>query len=230
MDRKRFEQLVPDYIENNLSGRELSEFNAWLKDHPEAREEVGELRELILDVSDIEVPNPENAFWTSFLPDLRTRMELRVEKLGIAERLRRVLLRPAIISSFALATVILALLVLYSNIGPRGDKVMEARQVNHRLEAALRGTEDSTLAQMETYFERQNPAGDPGAPLFAQPSTLAAADSDSGANDWIDSWLDREEEWRAARAGEETYRLLDELESDEVNRLAEMLQAEITAG
>lgn len=230
MDRKRFELLLPDFIENNLSGSDLASFNAWLGEHPEAREEARELRALILEVSDIDVPDPGNIFWNRFIPDLRTRIDQQSEKVGTAERIRRVVLRPAIIGSVVLATVILALLVLYSNMGPRGEAVMEARRVNSRLEAALRGAEESTLAQLETYFEQQNPAGDSVAPIFSPNPTLTAAGSNAEANEWIDSWLEREEDWRSTLGREQTYRLIDELEIDELNRLAKMLRTEMTTG
>ncbi len=229
MDRKRFEQLLPDYIENNLSGSDLADFSAWVEAHPEAGEEARTVRALILEVSDIDAADPGSGFWNRFLPDLRTRMDQQAEKLGFAERLKRVVLRPAIIGSLALATVILALLVLYSNMGPRGEAVMEARRVNSRLEAALRGAEDSTLAQLEVFFERQDPAGEPDAPLASVSPTLAAAGSEGGSNDVIHSWLEREEQWQAALDGTETYRLLEELDRDELNRLAEMLREEMTS-
>jgi len=230
MDRTRFEQLLPDFIENNLSGRELTDFNSWLEAHAEAREEVGALRELILDVSDIEVPDPGHVFWTRFLPDLRTRMETRTEKLGIAERLRRVLLRPAIISSFALATVILVLLVLFSNMGPRGEEVMAARRVNQHLEAALRGSEDSTLAALEEYFNQANTVANSGMPMLSGGLTLSAADSENGGEAWLGTWLDREEQRHAAVDGEETCRLLGGLDTEESNRLQELLQTEMATG
>jgi hypothetical protein len=230
MDRKRFEQLLPDYIENNLSGSDLAGFNAWIEKHPEAAAEVRELRTLILEVSDIEVPDPGSGFWGRFIPDLRNRMDQQAEKLSIGERLMRVVLRPAIIGSVALATVILALLAVYSNMGPRGEEVMEARRVNSRMELALRSAEDSALAQLEVYFEQQDPAGEPDAPLTADSPTLAAATVKAGAGSWIDTWLELDAEWRTAWGDEETYRLLDELENDESNRLAEMLRLEMTSG
>jgi hypothetical protein len=230
MDHKRFERLLPDFIENNLTGSDLAAFNAWLEEHPEAGEEVRKLRSLIIEVSDIDVPDPGSAFWNRFIPDLRTRIDQQTEKVGLGERMRRVVLRPAIIGSMALATVILALLVLYSNMGPRGAVVIESRRVNSRLEAALRGAEDNTLAQLEAYFEQTYPAGETEAPLFSQSQVLSAADSDSGTDSWIDNWLAREEDWRTALGGDGTYRLLGELETDELHQLAEMLRTEITAG
>lgn len=229
MDRKRFEQLLPDYIENNLSGSDLAAFNTWIEKHPEAAADVRELRTLILEVSDIEVPDPGSGFWGRFIPDLRNRMDRQEEKLSIGERLMRVVLRPAIIGSVALATVILALLAVYSNMGPRGEEVMEARRVNSRMESALRSAEDSTLAQLEVYFERQDPAREPDAPLTATSPTIAAS-AKAGAGNWIDTWLELDAEWRTAWGDEETYRLLDELENDESNRLAEMLRLEMTSG
>jgi hypothetical protein len=229
MDRKRFEQLLPDYIENNLSGSDLADFNAWISEHPGAREEIGALRGLILEVSDIEVPDPGSEFWSRFIPDLRTRMDRREEKLGIAERLRRVLLRPTIIGSTALATVILVLLALYSNMGPRGEEAMEARRINLRLEAALRSTEDDTLAQLEAYFGRPDPADETGAAVLAAGRPLAAVVNGSG-DEWIENWLDLEENRLAAVSDVETYRLIGELTDEEEHRLAEMLRAELTSG
>ncbi len=230
MDHKRFELLLPDFIENNLTGSDLAKFNAWLEEHPEAGEEVQKLRSLILEVSDIDVPDPGSDFWNHFIPDLRTRIDQQSDEVGLAARMRRVVLRPALIGSMALATVIIALLVLYSNMGPRGEAVMEARRVNSRLEAALRGAEDSTLAQLEAYLEQTDSAAETESPLFSQSQTLSAADSDAGADEWIDNWLTREEDWRAALGGDGTYQLLGELETDELNRLAEMLRTEMTAG
>ena len=97
------------------------------------------------------------------------------------------------------------------------------------VEAALRGAEESTLAQLESYFEQQDFAGEMEAPIFSRSQTLSAAKSNAGADQWIDNWLTREEDWRAF-LGEETYRLLAELEADELDRLAEMLRTEISAG
>lgn len=230
MDRKQFEQLLPDYVENNLSGRDLAGVNSWLNDHPGDRKEVSALRELILEVSDVEVPDPGSEFWAGFLPDLRTRMEARAENVGLVERLRRVLIRPAIISSFALASVILALLVLYSNIGPRGEAVMEARQLNSRLEAALRGTENDTLAVLEDYFDQQSRKNSGGLSAFSAELTIAVAGSENGNEAWLDSWLEREDTGRPVMGDKETYRLLGALDPEESNRLQELLRAEMATG
>lgn len=229
MNRKRFEELLPDYIENNLSGEDLADFRAHIAATPEAGEEVRALRQLILEVSDMEVPDPGEGFWSGFLPELRTRMDRQDETVGILERLRRVVLRPAIIGSVALATVIIALLAVYSNIGPRGEAVMEARRIDSRLEAALRDTENDTLERLDTYFGRLDPVEEAGAAVLAAGRPQAAATGDAG-DEWIDRWLDLEDRRRNAVSGEQTYRLIGELTDDEEQRLAEMLRAELTAG
>ncbi len=222
MDRKRFEQLLPDYIENNLSGSDLADFNAWVGAHPEDRAVVAELRRLILDVSDIEVPDPGAPFWDRFLPHLRTRMDLQVEKPGLLERLRGIVLRPAMIGSVVIATLILVLLTVFSNMGPRGEAVMEARRVNSRLETALRGAEDDTLALLEVYFGQQSIAGETGAPFGSGPQTIAAADTPKDGETWLDPWLAREET--------QTYELLSDLDEAEAAELLEILRSEMTAG
>ncbi len=222
MDRKRFEQLLPDYIENNLSGSDLADFNAWIGAHPEDRAVVTELRRLILDVSDIDVPDPGAPFWDRFLPNLRTRMDLQAEKPGFLERLRGIVLRPAMIGSVVIATLILVLLTVFTNMGPRGEAVMEARRVNSRLETALRGAEDDTLALLEVYFGQQSLAGETSAPLGSGPLTIAAADTSKDGETWLDPWLAREET--------QTYELLSDLDETEAAELLEILRSEMTAG
>ena len=230
MDRKRFEQLLPDYIENNLSGSDLADFNAWIGAHPEDRTEVAELRRLILDVSDIEVPDPGAQFWDRFLPHLRTRMDLQAEKPGLLERLRSIVLRPAMIGSVVIATLILVLLTVFSNMGPRGEAVMEARRVNSRLETALRGAEDDPLALLEGYFDQQSIAGETGAPLGSARLTMAAADPAEGGETWLDPWIVREETRDLNLGGTGTYRLLADLDEAEAAELLDMLRSAMTAG
>jgi len=227
MNRKRFEELLPDFIENNLSGEDLAGFRAYIAAHTGAGDEVRELRRLILEVSDIEAADPGPAFWDGFLPELRTRMDRQDETVGVLERLRRVVLRPAIIGSMALATVIIALLAVFSNIGPRGDAVMEARRINSRLEAALRNTENDTLVRLETYFGRLDPAEATAAAELAAGRPQAAVTGATG-DEWIESWFDLEEGRRSAVNDEDIYRLIGELTDDEEQRLAEMLRAELT--
>jgi len=223
MDRKRFEQLLPDYIENNLAGEGLAAFDRWLEKDPEAREEARALRDLVLEVSDIEIDDPGSAFWNRFLPELRTRMDDQDERVGLAERLRRVVLRPALLGSLGLAALILVLFAVYSDMGPRGEVTIEARRLNSQLESALRGAEDDTLAGLENYFERQSPLNDQDAPLLSGSLTLAASTERDG-DTWLEPWLEREEQRGT------TVRLLEELDDEETTRLQEMLQAEINAG
>jgi hypothetical protein len=223
MDQRRFEQLLPDYIENNLAGADLAAFNRWLETHPEARAEVRTLRGLVLEISDIEDEDPGSAFWNNFLPELRTRMDEQAERLSLGERLRRVVLRPAILGSMGLAALIIILFTVYTDMGPRGATTIEARHLNTRLESALRGAEDDTLAGLEEYLGTQQPVDEPDAPLLAGMLTPAASTTGEGES-WLEPWLEREEQ------GDRTIGLLEDLDDEDLTRLTEMLRAEMTTG
>jgi len=223
MDQRRFEQLLPDYLDNGLAGAELAAFNRWLGTHPEARAEMRALRDLVLEASTLEDDDPGSAFWNNFLPELRNRMDEQAERLSLGQRLRRIVLRPAILGSLGLAALIIALFTIYTDMGPRGEATIEARRVNTRLEAALRGAENDTLAGLEDYLGSQRPVNEPDAPLLAG-SLTPAASSEADGEAWLEPWLEREEQ------GGGTIPLLEDLEAEDLARLTEMLRAEMGAG
>ncbi len=62
MDRYQYEDLISDYIENNLSMSQRKEYETYLANHPEAKEQVKSMKQLLGSMKSMQVVMTSNLF------------------------------------------------------------------------------------------------------------------------------------------------------------------------
>lgn len=75
--------MMSGYLDGELDDADRRAFEERLESDPELRRELGEMRQLVSAASDINVPDPPEDVWDSFLDDVYNRLERRVGWLFI---------------------------------------------------------------------------------------------------------------------------------------------------
>ncbi len=66
MDRYQFEGYISDYIENTLSIAKRKEFELFLEEHPESKEQVEAVRSTILQLKNLPVAKTSDDLWSNY--------------------------------------------------------------------------------------------------------------------------------------------------------------------
>lgn len=107
MDRYQFEDLISDYIENNLSMSQRKEFETYLENYPKAKEQVESVNQLMGSMKSMQVVMTSN----SFVDDLYNRIAAEKKAKSVVKTTRSFAGYTPLMAGLS-AVVVIAIVVL----------------------------------------------------------------------------------------------------------------------
>lgn len=107
MDRYQFEDLISDYIENNLSMSQRKEFETYLENYPKAKEQVESVNQLMGSMKSMPVVMTSN----SFVDDLYNRIAAEKKAKSVVKTTRSFAGYTPLMAGLS-AVVVIAIVVL----------------------------------------------------------------------------------------------------------------------
>jgi anti-sigma factor RsiW len=160
MDRYQFEDLISDYIENNLSMSQRKQVEAYLEENPEAKHQIKSVKQAMASMKSM----PGISTSAEFMNNLNRRITSEKEAKSVVKSTRSFAGYTPLMASLS-AVVVIAVVMLGLEFMPESSNqatftpAMTEQQINDLPVLPLK-TNDSMLAESEedsTNYDEDNP-------------------------------------------------------------------------
>ena len=160
MDRYQFEDLISDYIENNLSMSQRKQVEAYLEENPEAKHQIKSVKQAMASMKSM----PGISTSAEFMNNLNRRITSEKEAKSVVKSTRSFAGYTPLMASLS-AVVVIAVVMLGLEFMPESSNqatftpAMTEQQINDLPVLPLK-TNDSTLAESEddsTNYDEDTP-------------------------------------------------------------------------
>jgi len=160
MDRYQFEDLISDYIENNLSMSQRKQVEAYLEENPEAKQQIKSVKQVMASMKSM----PGISTSAEFMNNLNRHITLEKEEKSVVKSTRSFAGYTPLMASLS-AVVIIAVVMLGLEFMPESSNqatftpAMTEQQIND-LPVLPAKTNDSMLAESEedsTNYDEDTP-------------------------------------------------------------------------
>ena len=160
MDRYQFEDLISDYIENNLSMNQRKQVEAYLSEHSEAKQQIESVKQVMASMKSM----PGISTSAEFMNNLNRRITSEKEAKSVVKSTRSFAGYTPLMASLS-AVVVIAVVMLGLEFMPESSNqatftpAMSEQQINDLPVLPLK-TNDSMLAESEedsTNYDEDTP-------------------------------------------------------------------------
>ena len=160
MDRYQFEDLISDYIENNLSMSQRKQVEAYLEENPEAKQQIKSVKQVMASMKSM----PGISTSAEFMNNLNRRITSEKEAKSVVKSTRSFAGYTPLMASLS-AVVVIAVVMLGLEFMPESSNqatftpAMTEQQINDLPVLPLK-TNDSMLAESEedsTNYDEDTP-------------------------------------------------------------------------